>query len=206
MSAGSRTRLLKTAVALEWFTLAWMTIEGGLSIWAGVMAHSVSVTAFGLDSIVELISAGVLMWRLQGELRHALAFDDEIEHRAHKIGGALLFVLAAYVVIAAGEGLYHHRGQEFSLLGAAVSAIAVVVMYPLARAKRTAADGLSSRALRADAAESLACGYLSVAVLAGMVAQLLLRAWWIDGVVSLGIVYFLIKEGLEAYGGADCCD
>lgn len=206
MSGDTRTRFLRTAIALEWFTLAWMTVEGGLSISAGVLARSVSVTAFGLDSIVELISCAVLMWRLQTELHRADAFSRDIEHRAHKAAGVLLFVLAAYVVTAAGLSLYHQRGQEFSPLGAAVAALAVVAMFPLARAKRAAADGLSSRALRADAAESLACAYLAAAVLAGMIAQLALGAWWIDGLVSLGIVYFLIKEGLEAYGGADCCD
>jgi divalent metal cation (Fe/Co/Zn/Cd) transporter len=182
-----------------------MTIEGAVALWAGFAAHSVSVTAFGIDSLIELVSGGVLVWRLLAELRMGSQFPARVEHFAHRTAGALLVLLAAYVTVAAGISLYHREGQQFSYLGAAVTAAAIAIMFPLARSKRIIADRMGSRALRADAVESLACGYLSTAVLIGLVAQFYLQAWWIDGVVSLGIVYYLVREGIEAWGAEDCC-
>jgi len=196
---------VRRAIGLEWVTLAWMTVEGAAALFAGFAAHSVSVTAFGMDSLIELVSGGVLMWRLRTEARMGAAFPARIEHLAHRVAGALLMLLAAYVIVAAALSLYHRQGQEFSYLGAAVTVAAIAIMFPLARSKREVADRIDSRALRADAVESLACGYLSVAVLIGLVAQYYLQAWWIDGVVSLGIVYYLVREGLEAWGAEDCC-
>jgi divalent metal cation (Fe/Co/Zn/Cd) transporter len=206
MATQTRVQLIRSAITLEWVTLVWMTVEAAVAIAAGIAAHSVSVTAFGLDSVIELVSGGVLMWRLQSEARQGSAFSNEIEHRAHQIGGTLLFALAAYVAVAATLSLYHRQGQDFSIPGAAITALAVIIMYPLGRAKLKLAGGLSSRALRADAVESLTCGYLSVAVLVGLIVQLAINAWWIDGLISLGIVAYLVKEGREAWGDEDCCD
>jgi divalent metal cation (Fe/Co/Zn/Cd) transporter len=196
---------VRRAVGLEWITLGWMTIEGAVALWAGIAAHSLSVTAFGIDSLIELVSAGVIMWRLLAEVRLGSELPSGVEHLAHRVAGALLVLLAAYVTVAAGISLYHHEGQQFTFLGAAVTTAAIAIMFPLARSKRIVAGRLDSRALRADAVESLACGYLSTAVLIGLVAQYYLQAWWIDGAVSLGIVYFLVREGIEAWGAADCC-
>ncbi|MGB2657772.1 MAG: hypothetical protein WBC84_06015, partial [Pseudolabrys sp.] len=97
----SRTDLVRQAFWLEWLTIAWMVIEAALTLWSGYIAHSITLLAFGLDSIIELISAGVLVWRLNVELRHGQAFSEEAEQRTSKIGGALLFALAAYVMISA---------------------------------------------------------------------------------------------------------
>ncbi len=201
----NRSGDVRRAIGLEWITLAWMTIEGAVALWAGFAAHSVSVTAFGIDSLIELVSGGLLLWRLMAEVRLGSAFPAGVEHLAHRLAGALLMLLAAYVTVAAGISLYRHQGQDFSYLGAAVTAAAIAIMFPLARSKRVIADRIGSRALRADAVESLACGYLSAAVLVGLVAQFYLQAWWIDGIVSLGIVYYLVREGIEAWGAEDCC-
>jgi len=203
--SSTRPADVRRAIGLEWITLVWMTIEGGVALFAGFAAHSVSVTAFGMDSLIELVSGGVLMWRLRTEVRMGAAFPTSIEHLAHRVAGALLMLLAAYVVVAAALSLYHRQGQDFSYLGAAVTAAAIAIMFPLARSKREVADKIDSLALRADAVESLACGYLSVAVLIGLVAQYYLQAWCIDGVISLGIVYYLVREGMEAWGAEDCC-
>ena len=202
----SRDSAVRRAIGLEWITIAWMLIEGAVAIWSGVIAHSVSVTAFGIDSIIELMSAGVLMWRLQTEVRHGVEFAKNTEHRAHQIAGALLLLLAAYVVVSAGLSLIHRQGQEFTWAGLAVTAAAALIMNPLARAKLKVADELSSRALRADAAESLTCGYLSIIVLVGLIAQYFLNAWWIDAAASLFIVWYLVREGLEGVRTeGDCC-
>jgi divalent metal cation (Fe/Co/Zn/Cd) transporter len=183
-----------------------MVIEGTIAIVSGLRAHSVTLLAFGIDSGIELLSGVVLLWRLNLELRQGLGFSERTEMIASKIAGALLFALAFYVIVSGGWALVTHSGQEFSVAGLAVAVVAIPTMYWLARNKLRAAEQLASGALRADAIEAIACGWLSFVVVLGLVAQLLLRAWWVDGATSLIIVYFLIREGREAWEGDACCN
>jgi len=199
-----RTSLVRTALVLEWLTLAWVLIEAAVAISAGREAHSLSLIAFGADSLIEALSACVLLWRLNMELRHGHVFSEDAERKASKIGGALLFALAAYVIASAAWGLWTREGQEFSLLGLVITAATIPIMYLLAKHKIAIAEKIGSRALRADAMESITCGWLSFVVLAGMVAQLVLGAWWVDSLTSLAIVYFLVKEGREAWAVEEC--
>jgi divalent metal cation (Fe/Co/Zn/Cd) transporter len=201
-----REDLIRRAFRLEYATVLWMVVEAVVAMGAGIGAHSVTLTAFGVDSLLELASAGVLLWRLTVELRRGRALAEAAERVAGRIGGALLFALAAYVVAAAGWSLWTRRGAEFSLPGLAVSLAAIPVMYLLARRKLAIAEALGSRALRADAVESITCGYLSVVVVAGLLVQRVTGAWWVDAVTSIGIVWFVVKEGREAWLGEDCCD
>jgi len=204
--AESRSNLVRQAFWLEWLTIAWMLIEAAVALWSGYVAHSITLLAFGLDSVIELVSAGVLLWRLTVELRQGQAFSEETERRASKIGGALLFILAAYVVASALWSLWTQRAEEFSMPGLLVALLAIPAMYFLAKRKIAIAAQIGSRALRADAVESITCGWLSVMVVLGLTAQYLIGAWWIDSVTSLGIVWFLVKEGREAWAGEECCD
>jgi len=199
-----RAALIREAFRLEWFTVAWMTVEAVVAIASGIAPQSISLIAFGIDSLIELTSAGVLIWRLSVELRHGRAFSESAERTASRIAGGLLFTLAAYVVVAAGCGLWHGEGQAFSLPGLIVTALAIPVMYLLARRKRAVAARLGSRALRADAIEAVACGWLSFVVVLGLLAQLAIGAWWIDSVTSVAILWLLIKEGREAWAGEEC--
>jgi divalent metal cation (Fe/Co/Zn/Cd) transporter len=201
-----RTVLIRQAFRLEWLTVAWMVIEALVAIGSGVIAGSLTLTAFGLDSVIELISAAVLIWRLTEELRRGEEFSKHAERIASRSGGALLFVLATYIVLGAGWSLWTHRGGEFSVPGLIVAAVAMPIMYVLARRKVNVARRLGSRAMRADAIESMTCGWLSLVVVVGLVANLLLAAWWIDALTSLGIVWFVIKEAREAWSGEVCCD
>jgi divalent metal cation (Fe/Co/Zn/Cd) transporter len=200
-----RTALIRSAFRLEWLTVAWMVVEALVAIGAGVVAGSLTLTAFGFDSVIELVSAGVLIWRLRHELRHGEVVSRQAERTAGRIGGALLFLLAGYIVLGAAWSLWAHHGGEFSVTGLVVSAVAMPIMYVLARRKLDVARQLGSRAMRADAIESLTCGWLSLVVVVGLVANLLLAAWWIDAVTSLGIVWFVVKEAREAWIGEDCC-
>jgi len=202
--AGARARLVRTAFVLEWITLAWVILEAGAGLWAGWQARSISLIAFGADSVIEALSACVLLWRLNVELRDGAAFSESTERTASRISGALLFALAAYVVLSAAWGLWTREGQEFSALGLAVTVTTIPVMYVLARRKLAFAEKIESPALRADAMESITCGWLSFVVVAGLVAQLALGAGWIDSVTSLAILYFLIKEGREAWAAEEC--
>jgi len=203
--APGRAALIRRAFWLEYATVAWMVVEAVIAIWAGVQAASVCLLAFGIDSLIELASAGVLIWRLTVELRHGQAFAESAERAASRVAGGLLFALAAYVVAAASWKLWTQTGETFSWPGLVITMLAMPTMYVLARRKLAVAETLGSRAMRADAMESVTCGWLSLVVVIGLVVQALTGAWWVDAVTSLGIVWFLIKEGREAWRGEDCC-
>ena len=202
----SRADRMRVALRLEGLTLAWMVIEASVSIGAGVLAHSVLLSAFGVDSIIELVSAGLLYFRLSREAKAEsadMASVDVLEQKASRIGGRLLYLLALYVVLQSGYGLLHRHAAETSLAGLAVAVVAAFGMPVLAKAKLRIADEIGSKALRADAMETFTCGFLSWVLLAGLGANSLLHWWWLDSVAALVLVPFLIKEGREAISG-DC--
>jgi divalent metal cation (Fe/Co/Zn/Cd) transporter len=199
-----RQRWILRGLQLEWLTIAWMLVEAAVALISAMRAHSITLLAFGVDSVIELCSAFVLLWRLNLELRLEEKFSEGAEILASKVAGALLYALAAYVVVSALWSLLQRSGQEFSLSGFVVALVAIPTMYWLSRAKLRVAEKLGSPALRADAIEAVACGWLSFVVVIGLVAQLLLRAWWLDAITSVAIVYFLVREGREAWKGDEC--
>jgi divalent metal cation (Fe/Co/Zn/Cd) transporter len=201
-----RVALTRQAFRLEWLTVAWMIVEGAAAVGAGIAAGSLTLTAFKFDSVIELASACVLIWRLKVELRHGQAFSERAERTASKIGGGLLFALAAYIVAGAVWSLWTRHGELFSLPGLIVAGLAIPIMTLLARRKIAIAAQLGSRAMRADAVESITCGWMSLVVVIGLSVDLVLGAWWVDAVTSLAILWFVIKEGREAWRGEDCCD
>src|SRR5579885_2180304 len=193
-AADSRAAMVERAFRLEYLTLAWMMVEAAVAIGSGLAAGSLTLTAFGIDSLIELASATVLLWRLTVELRNGQSFAGDAERTAARVGGALLFALAAYVVASAGWKLWTRDGAEFSLPGLIVSVLAIPIMSFLSRRKLGVAEALGSRALRADAVESITCGWLAFVVVGALIAQFLFGAWWLDAVASLGIVWFLVRE------------
>jgi divalent metal cation (Fe/Co/Zn/Cd) transporter len=130
-----RAEMIRQAFRLEYITLAWMTIEVAVAIGSGVAAGSLTLSAFGIDSLIELASATVLVWRLTVELRHGQAFAENAERTASRIGAALLFALAAYMVASAGWKFWTQQGAEFSLSGLIISVLAIPTMYFLAQRK-----------------------------------------------------------------------
>jgi divalent metal cation (Fe/Co/Zn/Cd) transporter len=205
-AANGRAAMIEQAFRLEYMTLAWMMVEAAVAIGSGITAGSLTLTAFGIDSLIELASAAVLVWRLTIELRHGQAFAENAERMASRVGGALLFALAAYVVASAGWKLWTQQGAEFSVPGLIISVLAIPIMYFLSRRKLHVAGALGSHALRADAVESITCGWLAFVVVGALVAQFLIGAWWVDPLASLGVVWFVIREGREAWEGEKCCD
>lgn len=203
--SGDREALIRQAFRLEWLTIGWMTVEAIVALGSGLVAGSLVLIAFGLDSLIELASAGVLIWRLRVELRHGDRFSEEIERMASRIAGGLLLGLAVYVTIAAAWSLWTRTGEAFSWPGLIVALAAIPSMRYLAHRKIAVAKKLGSRALRADAMEAVTCGWLSFVVVISMAAQWAVGAWWIDGVASLAIVWLLVKEGREAWAGRECC-
>jgi divalent metal cation (Fe/Co/Zn/Cd) transporter len=202
----NRAALIRQAFRLEYITLAWMTVEVVVAVYSGIAAGSLTLIAFGIDSIIELASAGVLLWRLNVELRRGQDFAESAERKASRIGAVLLFALATYVVASAGWKLWTQQGAEFSAPGLILVLLAIPIMYFLSRRKLKLATALGSRALRADAVESITCGWLAFVVVGALAAQLLIGAWWIDAAGSLAIVWFLIREGREAWQREGCCE
>src|SRR5215469_2564224 len=134
-AVNARATLVRKAFQLEYVTVGWMVIEAGVAISAGIAARSITLLAFGIDSLIELVSALVLIWRLTVELRHGESFAEEAERKASRIGGILLLALAVYVVTAAGWSLWTREGQEFSWPGLLISAAAIPIMWVLSRGK-----------------------------------------------------------------------
>jgi divalent metal cation (Fe/Co/Zn/Cd) transporter len=204
-SSAPRAAMVEQAFRLEYITLAWMLVEAVVAIGSGIAAGSLILMAFGIDSLIELASACVLIWRLTVELRHGQAFAEDAERKAARIGGALLFALATYVIVSAGWKLWTGQGAEFSLPGLTVTMLAIPIMYFLSRRKLQVANAIGSRALRTDAVESITCGWLAFVVVGALIAQLVIGSWWVDPIASIGIVWFLVREGREAWEGDECC-
>jgi divalent metal cation (Fe/Co/Zn/Cd) transporter len=190
----SRVVAMRRGVRLEALTIVWMLVEAVLSVGAGVAARSVLLTAFGVDSVVELLSGVVLLRRLQGKAGEAVAT---------RISAVLLIALCAYVVLFSVAGLVLRVMPESSLLGVAVSAVAVVVMPVLAQAKRRVNRVLDSPSLRADIAESITCAYMAGATLAGLVVSMATGWWWVQYVAALALLVWLVPEAREALRGGE---
>jgi divalent metal cation (Fe/Co/Zn/Cd) transporter len=203
VEAIERQTAVRTGVRLEIFTVAWMALEAVLAIGAGVAARSVLLTAFGFDSVIELLSGVTLLWWLSAEARGSGTERIEgMERRATQISAALLVLLCVYLVVTGVGGLVLRLHPEGSVLGVAVSAAAVVVMPMLAWRKRRVNVTLDSAALRADIAETLTCAYMAAATLAGTALNLLAGLWWAEYVAALALLVFFVMETREALEAA----
>jgi len=199
---------LRTALRLEITTIIWMVIEAAVAVAAGIVARSLLLVAFGIDSTIELASAIVVFRRFRIEAHKKFAGDPDevgsIEGKTAKIAGYLLFLLSAYVLVQAIFGLVARHAAETSPIGMAVALIAAVGMPLLAQTKLRVAERIDSRSLRADAMETFTCGYLAWILLLGLALNALTSWWWIDSVASLAIVPLLIREGWEALKSEPC--
>jgi divalent metal cation (Fe/Co/Zn/Cd) transporter len=187
-------------------TIGWNTIEAVIAILAGVLAGSIALVGFGLDSVVEVTSAAVIVWRLSQRTTDREA-QERTERRAVRLIALSFFGIGAYVTVDAGSTLLGLRDEpQQSALGLAITALSLVVMPSLAWAKRRVAARLSSVALRADAAETQLCTYLSAVVLLGLAANALFGWWWMDPVAGLVVAALAVREGREAWMSGELCD
>lgn len=193
--------LVRRALLLEYFTGSWNVLEGIIGIAAGVIASSIALIGFGLDSFIEVISAVVLIWRFRRSFLNE-ADEEAAERKALHVVGITFLLLAVYVTVEAARKLFFQDQPNESPVGIALTAVSLIVMPGLAYFKRETALQLNSRALLADAKETLACTYLSGTVLAGLAANALFGWWWADPIAGLAIVYWLVREGWEALGEA----
>lgn len=194
----------KIAKRLVAATAAYNAVEAGIAVYAGVAASSVALIGFGLDSVIELAAAGALLWRLSKERAGVEPEElEETERRVHRFVGLTFFLLAAYVTGQAAWTLSGRSIPEESVIGIILAAASLIVMPLIAWGKIHAAKRIGSRALLAEAKETLACSYLSFALLLGLAANAAAGWWWADPVAALLMVPWLIKEGIEGVRGED---
>lgn len=198
-----RTTAIRRGVRLETLTVAWMAVEAVLAIAAGIAARSVLLTAFGADSLIELLSGATLLWRLRVE---AAGGDDArvvvVEKRAVWISAALLVLLCTYVALTSVAGFVYRIEPQKSWLGIAVSAAAVIVMPWLAARKRAANRIIQSSALRADIAESATCAFLAGVTLIGAAINAVTGLWWVEYLAAVALLWWLVPEAREALEAA----
>ena len=193
---GERARLRRRGFWLEYASMAWMVVEAGVAIAAGIAAASIALVAFGLDSVIELFSAAIVVWQLRGE-------GEDRETRAVRLIGVTFFALAAYLTAQSIHDLVSEARPEQSVAGIAVTAAALLVMPGLAIAKRRTGNALDNRTLIADSAETAFCAFTSAAALIGVGLNSWLGWWWADPAAALVIAALAVREGIEAWEDED---
>ena len=194
-----RGKELRLGVAIEILTLGWMVIEASIAISTGFATHSVSLQGFGIDSIIELITGSILLWRLRVEQRGGtLTAIERAERRAAWVVAYSLFLLALYIVIDSAFSLITHNRAVPSWWGIGLAIAAAIIMPLLWQGKLRVAKRIGSAALRADAMCSVTCAYMSITLLVGLLLNTFLGWWWADPLAALALVYFIVREGREA--------
>lgn len=185
-------RLRRRGFRLEYASMTWMTVEAAVAIISGILASSIALIGFGLDSVIEFFAGAVVIWQLRGA-------SENREPRALRLIGVTFFALAAYLAIESIHDLVSQTRPEQSVAGIAVTAAALVIMPLLALAKHRTGQALSNRTLIADAAESAFCAFTSAAALLGLALNAWLGWWWADPAAAIVIAALAVKEGIEAW-------
>jgi len=196
--------LVRRGRALQYLTVGWNSAEALVSVIAGVVAGSIALVGFGLDSVIEVSSGAIILWRLRAE--HDAARRERAERRALKLVGWSFVALAAYVAFDAAKALWCREAPGESFVGIAVAVVSLIAMPLLARAKRSVAARLNSAAMHADSRQTDLCAYLSAILLAGLLLNAWLGWWWADPAAGLVMVPIIAYEGIEALRGKTCCD
>lgn len=192
----NKKSLRRKALLLVWVGEVWNVFEAAVALWSAWIASSVALLAFGLDSLIELFAGAVLIWRLQREVSD----ESSTEKKALRLVGITFFLLSAFIIFQSTTTLLGYFSQpKESLTGVLITISSAVLMTILFVFKKNIAGKLESRALRAEAYESLVCDIQDLIVLAGLGLNILLGWWWADPLMALGLVPLLIKEGLEAF-------
>jgi divalent metal cation (Fe/Co/Zn/Cd) transporter len=194
-------RLAERAKLLSWFSLGYMTLEGAVAIVAGILAGSIALIGFGIDSAIEGFASAIVVWRFTG----SRVFSEAAEHRAQRLVAVQFFLLAPYVAFESVKALIDGEHPDVSWLGIALSASSMVMMPYLGLAKERIADQIGSAATKGEGRQNMLCAYLAAALLVGLVGNALVGAWWLDPAVGLLIAAVAVREGREAWRGEGCC-
>jgi divalent metal cation (Fe/Co/Zn/Cd) transporter len=193
-------RLARRTRLLSWLSLAWLTVEGTVAIVAGIMAGSVALIAFGLDSAIEGVASVVIIWRFSG----SRMLSDSAERRAQWLVAIQFFILAPFITFEAFEKLLGGGHVDTTWLGIGLTVATLAICQPLGCAKRSLGRRLASDATVGEGLQNLLCGYLAIAVLVGLLANTLFGVWWLDPLVALGIAGVALYEGRKALRGETC--
>lgn len=194
-------RLARRAKWLSWASLGYMAVEGIVAIAAGIVAGSIALIGFGLDSAIEGFASVVIVWRFTGWR----TLSHHAEERAQKLVAIQFFILAPYVAVESIRALVNGSHPDASIVGIALAASSLVVMPYLGRAKQRIGSRMESSATASEGKQNLLCAYLAAALLVGLVGNALFDAWWLDPLVGLLIAGLAIHEGREAWRGDACC-
>ncbi len=200
MDAGA---IVRRGMRLEYLTIGWNSLEAVVGITAGLIAGSIALLGFGLDSIIEVSSGAILLWRLRAEHRGT---GERAEVIAIRLVGVSLLALAVYVAYDSATSLVHRDHPETSMPGVVLAIASLLVMPILARSKRKVARGLNSGAMQADSRQTDICAYLSAILLGGLALNAIVGWWWADPAAALAMVPLIAKEGIEAVQGRTCCE
>ncbi len=201
LAPSERDRLIRYARLLAWGSLAWMTAEGVIAITAGILADSIALIGFGIDSAIEGIASVIIIWRFTGARR----LSEHAERRAQKLVAVQFFILAPYVAVEAIRTLAVGDHPDVSRLGIVLTALSLLLMPYFGVAKRRIGARLDSRATVGEGMQNILCAYLSAAVLVGLVANAAFGWWWADPLAALVIAGVAVREGLESWRGEECC-
>lgn len=200
----TRATAVQSGVHLEYFTIAWNLLEAIVALACGAVASSIALVGFGLDSLIEVSSGAVLLWRLHTD--HEDARREAVEHRALKLVGVGLLAVAAYVASDSTISLLRREVPEKSLAGIALAVASLIAMPLLARRKRCVAAVIASAALQADSRQTDICAYLSAILLLGLLLNAAFGWWWADPAAGLVMVPLIAYEGTQALRGKTCCE
>src|SRR5712691_3734976 len=201
---GNRVSLIKRGRRLEYFTIAYNSLEGLIAVIAGLMAGSIALVGFGFDSLIEVTSGSALLWRLHLDADESRR--ERVEAVTLRIVGVCFLLLAAYVSYDSIKSLIWREQPHESIPGIILAIASLIVMPLLARSKRQVARGIRSGALIADSKQTELCTHLSAILLAGLLLNALVGWWWADPVAALIMVPIIVKEGIEGLRGETCCD
>jgi divalent metal cation (Fe/Co/Zn/Cd) transporter len=193
------SRLAQRARRLSWLTLAILGVEGTVAILAGVLAGSIALIGFGIDSAIEALASIIIVWRFTG----GRTLSEHAERRAQKLVAISFFILAPYITVEAIRSLIEGNEAETSLLGMGITAASLITMPPLGIAKKRLGARLGSPAVAAEGTQNLLCAYLAAAVLVGLLANAILGLWWLDPLVALVIAAVAVWEGVEGWRGEE---
>lgn len=194
-------QLARRVRLLSWLSLGWMTIEGAVAITAGIVASSIALVGFGLDSVIEGVASVIIIWRFTGHR----VFSHAAEQRAQRLVAIQFFLLAPYVAFESIKALAIAEHPEVSWVGIGLAIGSVIFMPMLGIAKERLADQLGSAATKGEGRQNMLCAYLAGALLVGLLGNAIVGAWWLDPVVGLLIAGVAVKEGVEAWRGEGCC-
>jgi divalent metal cation (Fe/Co/Zn/Cd) transporter len=195
-----RDRLIRRAKALSWLSLGWMAVEGAVAITAALVAGSVALLGFGIDSAIEGLASLIVIWRFTGSRRGS----ERAEQRAQKLVAISFFMLAPYIAQDAIRTLISGERPSSSWAGIGLAVSSIVVMPLLGRAKQRIGSRLGSAATVGEGAQNLLCAYMAAGVLVGLLANTVLALWWVDPVIALVIAALAVSEGRNAWNGEGC--